>query len=226
MKIMKWCAPENNAPANIAKYFGCNTPNATQSVVKQYIDSHQMSRSRKLVQKKTVKKTEQKVRSSFDSFNQNIRYKGSCGEGVWFVHKSTTTTTQAHLETIKMGKSNASHLLHITYERIITYMCYTALLIAYKRFYGISLVGVMSMKFPNENNELTTAGEAVNLSSIKLGEKHAISFSSDSPISIVSSKLDFGTTDAVDSSPITGWQCNCWIHSTGYEVTSFLNLEK
>lgn len=95
-------------------------------------------------------------------------------------------------------------------------MCYTSLIIGWQRFNCISLFGVMSMEFLNENNDLTTAEEAVNLSltSMKSSENHADSFSSVS--SMESSKLDFGTPNTADNSPIQGWECYCWNTTTGY----------
>ena len=100
-------------------------------------------------------------------------------------------------------------------------MCYTTLIIGWQRFNCISLLGVMSMEFLNGNNDLTTAEEAVNLSltSIKSDENHALDhFSSGSSKESIlkSSKLDFGTPNAVDNSPIQGWECFCWNTTTGY----------
>lgn len=124
---------------------------------------------------------------------------------------------------IKMGKSMPNRYLHISYKRIITYMCYTSLIIGWHGFNCISLFGVMSMEFLNENNELTTAAEALNLSLtlMKSSENQVESFSRVSPSlknSIDSSKLDFSKPNAFDNSPIEGWQIFCWNSTTGYEV--------
>lgn len=119
-----------------------------------------------------------------------------------------------------MGKSNTKRYLYISYKRIITYMCYTILIIEWHRFNCISWLGVHSMKFLNENNELKTIQEAVNLSftSMKSNENRAESFSSVSPPPIETSNLDFATSNAADNAPIQGWECYCWNTSTGYEV--------
>ncbi|XP_055322099.1 thyrotropin receptor isoform X2 [Sitodiplosis mosellana] len=120
-----------------------------------------------------------------------------------------------------MGKSDTKRYLHMSYKRIITYMCYTSLIIGWQRFNCISLLGVMSMEFLNGNNDLTTAEEAVNLSltSMKSVENEALdrfpSVLSEESI-LDSSKLDFGTPNAVDNSPIRGWECYCWNTTTGY----------
>ncbi|XP_031619803.1 lutropin-choriogonadotropic hormone receptor-like isoform X2 [Contarinia nasturtii] len=117
-----------------------------------------------------------------------------------------------------MAKFSRKRYLHI--KRIITYMCYTSLIIGWQQFNYISSAGVMSMEFLNENNVLTTVPEeAVNLSltPMKLSEKLAESSSSTSPLTIKSSDLKTGTSNAVDNSPITGWQCFCWNTTTGYE---------
>lgn len=100
-------------------------------------------------------------------------------------------------------------------------MCYTSLLIGWQRFNGISLLGVMSMEFLSENNELTAAEEAVNLSlaSTKSSENQAESFSSASPLPMRGAiDLETGTPNSIDNTPIQGWECYCWNTTTGYEV--------
>lgn len=112
-----------------------------------------------------------------------------------------------------MANSNTKHCLHKTYTRIITYICYTSLIVGWQQLNCIYSVGVMSMEFVNSD-------ETVNLSltPVKLGEKFVDSSSSTSSITIKSSKLKFDTSNAVDNSPITGWQYYCWNTTAGYEV--------
>lgn len=123
------------------------------------------------------------------------------------------------VEALKMGKSNAKHYLHITY------ICYTSLIIGWQRFNCISLLGVNSMELLHGNNEFTATGETENLSftPIKSSENQGGIFSSVQPqpstkAAIESSNLDFATQNAVDNSPIQGWECYCWNTTTGYEV--------
>lgn len=128
-------------------------------------------------------------------------------------------------EPFEMGKSNTKHYLHISYKRIITYMCYTTLIIGWHAFNCISLLGVMSMEFLNENNELTTAAKVVNssLASMKSSGNQLENLSSvvtplTSKRSMEVTKLDFAQPNAVDNAPIQGWECKCWNTTTGYEV--------
>lgn len=128
------------------------------------------------------------------------------------------------VDAFKMGKYHTKRYLHTTSKQIITCMCYTSLIIGWHGFNSSILFGVMSMEFLNENNELTTAEQALNLSlaSMKFGENQVESFSSVSPLSlndsVESGKLDFTKPNAFDNSPIQGWQCYCWNTTTGYEV--------
>lgn len=128
------------------------------------------------------------------------------------------------VDAFKMGKYYTKRYLHTTSKQIITCMCYTSLIIGWHGFNSSSLFGVMSMEFLNENNELTTAEQALNLSlaSTKPGENQVESFSSVSPLSqkdsIESAKLDFTKPNAFDNSPIQGYEYYCWNTSIGYEV--------
>lgn len=133
-----------------------------------------------------------------------------------------------------MGESCTKRYLHTSYrqhqQRIITYICYTTLIIGWHGFNCISLLGVMSMEFLNENNESTTAAEVVNLSLASMkssGNQQEESFTSVTSLPLLAqkrsmemSKLDFATTNpAADNTPIQGWECFCWnITTTGYEV--------
>lgn len=134
---------------------------------------------------------------------------------------NSKSLVQAHFVwmALKMGKSHTKRYLHISYKQIITYMCYTSVIIGWQRFNCISLLGVMSMQYLNENNKLTTTEEMVNLSlaPMKSSGNQQESFSSVSPISLVPTKSDFATPNA-DNTPIQGWECYCWNTTTGYEV--------
>lgn len=139
---------------------------------------------------------------------------------------------------LKMETSWIKRYAHTSYRRqrqrqrrIITYICYTTLIIGWHGFNCISLLGVMSMEFLSENNESTAAAEVVNLSlaSMKSSGNQQGSFTSVTSLpslaqkrSMEMSKLDFATTNPVaDNTPIQGWECFCWnITTTGYEVNN------
>lgn len=134
----------------------------------------------------------------------------------------------------KMGKSYTKHYLHISYQRIITCMCYTTLIIGWHAFNCISLLGVMSMEFLHENSESTTTSataEVINLSQASMkssgNQQENISSATPPPLthkrSMEMSKLDFATPNAVDNAPIQGWECYCWNTTTGFEVNSIKN---
>lgn len=138
----------------------------------------------------------------------------------------------------KMGVScTKRYLQHTSNRRIITYMCYTTLIIGWHGFNCISLLGVMSMEFLSENNESTTAAEVVNLSLASMkssGNQQEESLTSVTSLpalaqkrSMEMSKLDFATINPVaDNTPIQGWECFCWnITTTGYEVKYGANFD-
>lgn len=170
-------------------------------------------------------KTGERVRIKVD-FN-TLPFIATCS------HKPTHTQTQISASYVlhagwasKMGKSYTKHYLHISYKRIITYMCYTTLIIGWHAFNCISLFGVMSMESLNENNDSTTAAEVVNLSqaSMKSNGIQQENLSSVTPLpskrSMEIAKLDFATPNAVYNAPIQGWECYCWNTTTGYEVSN------
>lgn len=118
-----------------------------------------------------------------------------------------------------MEKSYTKRYLHISHRQIITYICYTALLIGWHAFNCTHLFGVMSVELLSEKNASTMPSEVLNLS---LDQRD--SFSSDTLLaqkrSMDNSNVDFETTNPiVDNTPIQGWECFCWnITTTGSEV--------
>lgn len=128
--------------------------------------------------------------------------------------------------TNKMEKSYTKRYLHMSYRRIIAYICYTSFIVGWHEFNCISLFGVMSMEHLSENNASTMAAEVANLSlaSMKSSENQRESFSSDTLLpqkrSMERFQTDFATTSPmVGWTPIQGWECFCWnTTTTGYEV--------
>lgn len=120
-----------------------------------------------------------------------------------------------------MERSHKKLFRHIEPDKIITYVCYTTLIIGWNRFNCTNLLGVMSMESTNVMGSERSSTTQILLDPWDVNENQQDIFANESDD--VSSNTDFVASNTADVQLIAGWQYYCWNSSDSYEVCTWRN---